>query len=82
MEADTPSKCSFDNKLSCWMLSKVLDMSSSTTTDIRFPSIFLRSWSVLCSKAVSVMWNFLFPLCKPGILLSLDEKTDLRKFAS
>ena len=35
-EADATSKCSFDNKLSCWMLSKALDMQSSTTTDICF----------------------------------------------
>ena len=38
--------------------------------------MFLRSWSVKCGRAVFLVeWKFLFPLCRPDILLFLSKKS-------
>ena len=46
------------------MLSKALDMSKRTITDIFFWSMLLSNSSVKWSSVVSVEWSFLFPLCR------------------
>ena len=46
------------------MLSKALDMSKRTITDIFFWSTLLSNISVKWSSAGSVEWSFLFPLCR------------------
>ena len=46
------------------MLSKALDLSKKTTTDIFFWSMLLSNSSVKWSSADSVEWSFLFPLCR------------------
>ena len=46
------------------MLSKALDMSKRTITDIFFWSTLLSNSSVKWSSADSVEWRFLFPLCR------------------
>ena len=46
------------------MLSKALEMSKRTITDIFFWSMLLSNSSVKWSSAASVEWSFLFPLCR------------------
>ena len=46
------------------MLSKALEMSKRTITDIFFWSMLLRNSLGKWSSAASVEWSFLFPLCR------------------
>ena len=65
----------FNTSRSWRILSNTFNMSSRTITDIFLSSMFFTISSVKWSSAVSVEWNFLFPLCKGDSILLLSKNS-------
>ena len=64
------------------MLSKALEMSKRTITDIVFWSMLLRNSLGKWSSAASVEWSFLFPLCRWCMTLFEWRKLVICKWAA